>query len=95
MKVTREERRRTRNGHGSVGKGAILLLPFLSTTSYMQLIIKPEDFASFYELFSWVGWFAMEPIQGFKSHREPEFTAKPWSLPRSGLCHLRSHANVI
>lgn len=71
MKVTGEGRRRTRNGHGSVGKGVILLPPFLSTMSYMQLIIKPEDFASFYELFSWVGWFVMEPIQGFESHREP------------------------
>ena len=57
------------NGHGSVGKGAISLLPaFFSAPSNMQLIIKPEDFASFYELFSWVDWFAMEPRQRFKSH---------------------------
>lgn len=69
-------------------------LSLFSAPSYMQLIIKPEDFASFYDLFSWVDWFATEPGQGFKSHRKPYFTAKPWPLP-TGLCHLRSHANAI
>lgn len=46
-------------------------LPFRSAKICMQLIIKPEDFAPFYELFSWVDWFAMEPVLGFKSNREP------------------------
>lgn len=54
------------------GKGPFCsLLSSASEAGYMQLIMKPEDFASFYELFSWVDWFTMEPVWGYKSHRKP------------------------